>query len=156
MYATWTGHFLVQLYECLPHSNLFQGLAGEKLAFKALVQGLEQDCLGRGDCIGLESVLVSCIPRDLPNTCSSMSLLCLVPADALVPFLYIQQLEAVSSAQSNPTGNVYAGPVLFEQDSTGVPAMVRVTDYMWSGMALQNLNNWTGIGFPISNYRYDG
>jgi hypothetical protein len=76
-----------------------------------------------------------------------------VPADALVPFLYIQQLELVSSAQSNPACNVYAGPVLFEQDSSGVPAMVRVTDYMWSGMALQNLNNWTGIGFPISNYR---
>jgi len=82
----------------------------------------------------------------------SSTMLTIVDADALVPFLYIQQLEAVSSAQSDPTGNVYAGPVLFEQDTTGVPAMVRVTDYMWSGMALQNLNNWTGIGFPISNY----
>jgi hypothetical protein len=48
---------------------------------------------------------------------------------------------------------MYAGPVLFEQDNSGIPAMVRVTDYMWSAMAMQNLNSWTGIGFPISNYR---
>jgi hypothetical protein len=74
--------------------------------------------------------------------------------DALVPQQYIQQLEAVSAAQPIPAGNMYAGPVLFEQDNSGIPAIVRVTDYMWSAMAMQNLNSWTGIGFPISNYRW--
>lgn len=73
--------------------------------------------------------------------------------DALVPQQYVQQLESVSAAQAIPAGNMYAGPVLFEQDNSGIPAMVRVTDYMWSAMAMQNLNSWTGIGFPISNYR---
>eukprot|EP00775_Hariotina_reticulata_P002260 gene2260-2573_t len=72
--------------------------------------------------------------------------------DALVPFEYVQQLESVSSTAPNAIGNIYAAPVLFEQDSSAVPGIVRATDYMWSGLAAQNLNSWCGIGFPISNY----
>lgn len=76
------------------------------------------------------------------------------PADALVPFEYIQQLENISSSVQNPSTHIYAAPVLFEQDNSGVPGIVRATDYMWSGLAAQNLNSWFGVGFPISNYRY--
>jgi hypothetical protein len=82
------------------------------------------------------------------------AVLCCSLADALVPFEYVQQLESVSSTAPNAIGNIYAAPVLFEQDSSAVPGIVRATDYMWSGLAAQNLNSWFGIGFPISNYRY--
>jgi len=74
--------------------------------------------------------------------------------DALVPFEYVQQLESVSNAATNAIGHIYAAPVLFEQDSSAVPGIVRATDYMWSALAAQNLNSWFGVGFPISNYRY--
>lgn len=74
-------------------------------------------------------------------------------ADALVPFEYIQQLETVSLGVPNPSTHIYAAPVLFEQDNSGVPGIVRATDYMWSALACQNLNSWFGVGFPISNYR---
>jgi hypothetical protein len=76
-------------------------------------------------------------------------------ADALVPFEYVQQLESVSNAAPNPGVHIYAAPVLFEQDASAVPGIVRATDYMWGTLAMQNLNGWTGIGFPISNYRCD-
>jgi hypothetical protein len=78
---------------------------------------------------------------------------CCVPSDALVPFEYINQLENTSAAATNPGVHIYAAPVLFEQDNSGVPGIVRATDYMWSGLAAQNLNSWFGVGFPISNYR---
>jgi len=29
-----------------------------------------------------------------------------------------------------------------------VPGIVRATDYMWSGLAAQNLNSWFGVGLP--------
>lgn len=74
-------------------------------------------------------------------------------ADALVPFEYVQQLESVSNAATNSSSHIYAAPVLFEQDSSAVPGIVRATDYMWSALAAQNLNSWFGVGFPISNYR---
>jgi hypothetical protein len=80
----------------------------------------------------------------------------LLLADALVPFEYVQQLESVSNAASNSSSHIYAAPVLFEQDSSAVPGIVRATDYMWSALAAQNLNSWFGVGFPISNYRYAG
>lgn len=70
-----------------------------------------------------------------------------------MPFEYVQQLESVSSGAAHPGGNVYAAPVLFEQDASNVPGIVRATDYMWSALAAQNLNSWFGVGFPISNYR---
>lgn len=73
-------------------------------------------------------------------------------ADALVPFEYVQQLESVSNAATNSSVHIYAAPVLFEQDSSAVPGIVRATDYMWSALAAQNLNSWFGVGFPISNY----
>lgn len=69
-----------------------------------------------------------------------------------MPFEYVQQLESVSGGVANPGGHVYAAPVLFEQDSSAVPGIVRATDYMWSALAAQNLNSWFGVGFPISNY----
>lgn len=78
---------------------------------------------------------------------------CPLSADALVPFEYVQQLESVSYAASNSSSHIYAAPVLFEQDSSAVPGIVRATDYMWSALAAQNLNSWFGVGFPISNYR---
>jgi hypothetical protein len=80
-------------------------------------------------------------------------LLLLYLSDALVPFEYINQLENVSATATNPGVHIYAAPVLFEQDNSGVPGIVRATDYMWSGLAAQNLNSWFGVGFPISNYR---
>jgi hypothetical protein len=70
-----------------------------------------------------------------------------------VPFEYVQQLESVSNAAPNPGVHIYAAPVLFEQDASAVPGIVRATDYMWSALAAQNLNSWFGVGFPISNYR---
>lgn len=73
-----------------------------------------------------------------------------------MPFEYIQQLESSSNAAPNSWQNIYAAPVLFEQDNAGVPGIVRATDYMWSGLAAQNLNSWFGVGFPISNYRSAG
>ncbi|KAF8057863.1 hypothetical protein HT031_005809 [Scenedesmus sp. PABB004] len=79
-------------------------------------------------------------------------MLTIIDADALVPFEYVQQLESASAAQPNPGGNVYAAPVLFEQDNSGVPGIVRATDYMWSALAAQNLSSWFEVGFPISNY----
>jgi hypothetical protein len=54
--------------------------------------------------------------------------------------------------QVNSIYAVYAGPVMFEQNAADVPAMVRVTDYMWAAFAHQNLNSFCGVGFPISNY----
>lgn len=82
----------------------------------------------------------------------SSYMLTIMDADALVPFEYIQQLETVSSGVPNPSTHIYAAPVLFEQDNSGVPGIVRATDYMWSALACQNLNSWFGVGFPISNY----
>jgi hypothetical protein len=49
---------------------------------------------------------------------------------------------------------MYAGPVLFEQGSSGVPVLVQHMDYMWSAMGLQHLANWTGVAFPFANYRW--
>jgi hypothetical protein len=78
-------------------------------------------------------------------------MLTVIDADALVPHLYIQELDA-KAAQVSSTYAVYAGPVMFEQNTADVPAMVRVTDYMWAAFAHQNLNSFCGVGFPISNY----
>ena len=47
--------------------------------------------------------------------------------DALVPFEYVQQLESVSGGAAHPGGNIYAAPVLFEQDASAVPGIVRAT-----------------------------
>lgn len=77
-------------------------------------------------------------------------MLTICDADALIPFQYVQQLEAAAQAATTP--GVYAAPVLFEQNAKDTPALVRVTDYTWSALAFQNLNSWFGIGFPISNY----
>lgn len=82
----------------------------------------------------------------------SSYMMTIMDADALVPFEYVQQLESVSNAATNAIGHIYAAPVLFEQDSSAVPGIVRATDYMWSALAAQNLNSWFGVGFPISNY----
>eukprot|EP00882_Tetradesmus_deserticola_P002372 GHRQ01002530.1.p1 GENE.GHRQ01002530.1~~GHRQ01002530.1.p1 ORF type:complete len:629 (+),score=316.28 GHRQ01002530.1:555-2441(+) len=82
----------------------------------------------------------------------SSYMLTIIDADALVPFEYVNQLENVSAAAANPGMHIYAAPVLFEQDNSGVPGIVRATDYMWSALAAQNLNSWFGVGFPISNY----
>ena len=80
-------------------------------------------------------------------------MLTIMDADALVPPAYVAQLEATTSGLGAAAAdNVYAAPVLFEQNGAAVPSLVRVTDYTWGALAMQNLNNWTGIGFPISNY----
>eukprot|EP00878_Enallax_costatus_P010814 GHUV01011292.1.p1 GENE.GHUV01011292.1~~GHUV01011292.1.p1 ORF type:complete len:386 (+),score=118.64 GHUV01011292.1:849-2006(+) len=88
----------------------------------------------------------------MANGDRSSYMLTIMDADALVPFEYIQQLESTSAAAVNPSVHIYAAPVLFEQDNSGVPGIVRATDYMWSALAAQNLNSWFGVGFPISNY----
>jgi hypothetical protein len=94
-----------------------------------------------------------CLPCSLLRVCALLPVAAAASADALVPFEYVQQLESSSSTAPNAGSNVYAAPVLFEQDSSAVPGIVRATDYMWSALAAQNLNSWFGVGFPISNYR---
>jgi hypothetical protein len=80
-------------------------------------------------------------------------MLTVMDADALVPPAYVTQLEATTAPLgAAAAGNIYAAPVLFEQNGNAVPSLVRVTDYTWGALAMQNLNNWTGVGFPISNY----
>lgn len=80
-------------------------------------------------------------------------MLTIMDADALVPPAYITQLESTTaSLGSSAADNIYASGVLFEQNGSAVPSLVRVTDFTWGALALQNLNNWSGIGFPISNY----
>ncbi|KAI8471907.1 MAG: hypothetical protein J3K34DRAFT_520114 [Monoraphidium minutum] len=80
-------------------------------------------------------------------------MLTVMDADALVPPAYVNELEATTAGLgSGAADNVYAAPVLFEQNGSAVPSLVRVTDYTWGALAMQNLNNWTGVGFPISNY----
>jgi hypothetical protein len=80
-------------------------------------------------------------------------MLTIMDADALVPPAYITEIEATTaSVGASAPDNIYAAPVMFEQNGHEVPALVRVTDYTWGALAMQNLNNWTGVGFPISNY----
>jgi hypothetical protein len=80
-------------------------------------------------------------------------MLTIIDADALVPPAYVMQLEATTaSVGPSAADNIYAAPVMFEQNGDAVPSLVRVTDYTWGALAMQNLNNWTGVGFPISNY----
>ena len=80
-------------------------------------------------------------------------MLTVMDADALVPPAYVTQLEATTAGLgAAAAGNVYAAPVLFEQNGGAVPSLVRVTDYTWGALAMQNLNTWMGVGFPISNY----
>jgi hypothetical protein len=89
----------------------------------------------------------------VPPSARARYLLTIMDADALVPPAYVTQLEATTAGLgSSAADNVYAAPVLFEQNGAAVPSLVRVTDYTWGALAMQNLNNWTGVGFPISNY----
>jgi hypothetical protein len=78
-------------------------------------------------------------------------MLTVIDADARVPYLYVQELEA-KAVQVNSIYAVYAAPVMFEQNAEEVPALVRYTDYTWAALAHQNLNSWFNVGFPISNY----
>jgi hypothetical protein len=80
-------------------------------------------------------------------------MLTIMDADALVPPAYVVQLEATAAAVgASAPDHIYAAPVMFEQNGHAVPSLVRVTDYTWGALAMQNLNNWSGVGFPISNY----
>jgi hypothetical protein len=84
-------------------------------------------------------------------------LLTVMDADALVPPAYVAQIEAASAARGGAGSegaarDVYAAPVLFEQNGGAVPALVRMTDFIWAALAMQNLNSIHGVGFPISNY----
>jgi hypothetical protein len=89
----------------------------------------------------------------IPPSERSRYMLTIMDADALVPPAYVAQIEATTaSIGPGAEGNIYAAPVLFEQNGAAVPSLVRVTDYTWGALAMQNLNNWSGTGFPISNY----
>jgi hypothetical protein len=89
----------------------------------------------------------------VPPSDHARYLLTIMDADALVPPAYVTQLEATTAdVGSSAADHVYAAPVLFEQNGAEVPSLVRVTDFTWAALAMQNLNNWTGVGFPISNY----
>ena len=80
-------------------------------------------------------------------------MLTVMDADALVPPAYVAQLEATAAAVgADAAEHLYAAPVLFEQNGHAVPSLVRVTDFTWAALAMQNLNNWSGCAFPISNY----
>ncbi|GBF99380.1 sphingomyelinase [Raphidocelis subcapitata] len=80
-------------------------------------------------------------------------MLTIMDADALVPPAYVLQLEATTAGVgASAPDHIYAAPVMFEQNGYAVPSLVRVTDYTWGALAMQNLNNWSGVGFPISNY----
>ena len=89
----------------------------------------------------------------VPPSERSRYMLTIMDADALVPPAYVAQLESKTAGLgSSAADNIYAAPVLFEQNGHIVPSLVRVTDYTWGALAMQNLNNWSGVGFPISNY----
>lgn len=89
----------------------------------------------------------------VPPSDRARYMLTIMDADALVPPAYVTQLEATTSGLgASAADNVYAAPVLFEQNGHAVPSLVRVTDYTWGALAMQNLNSWSGVGFPISNY----
>jgi len=80
-------------------------------------------------------------------------MLTIIDADALVPPAYVAQLESTTAGVgASAADHIYAAPVMFEQNSDAIPALVKLTDYTWGALAMQNLNNWSGIGFPISNY----
>ena len=81
-------------------------------------------------------------------------MLTVMDADALVPQQYVEGVEEAAAADGGAGAelHVYAAPVLFEQNGDAVPALVRMTDFTWGALAMQNLNSWTGVGFPISNY----
>jgi hypothetical protein len=89
----------------------------------------------------------------VPPSERSRYMLTIMDADALVPPAYVAQIEATTATLgAAAVDNIYAAPVLFEQNGHAVPSLVRVTDYTWGALAMQNLNNWSGCGFPISNY----
>jgi len=89
----------------------------------------------------------------VPPTERARYMLTIMDADALVPPAYITEVESTTAGVgADAADHIYAAPVLFEQNGHEVPSLVRVTDYTWGALAMQNLNNWSGVGFPISNY----
>lgn len=71
----------------------------------------------------------------------------ILDADAMVHARYIDEVDR--RANQN---DLFAAPVLFEQNFWETPLPVAVNDYMWAAMSMQSAFAWTGIGFPMSTY----
>ena len=82
----------------------------------------------------------------MPWVCKDM-MLTILDADALVHQRYILELD-----QKANSDDIFAAPVLFEQNCGTSPLIVCVKDFMWAAMSMQSASSWTGIGFPISTY----
>lgn len=74
-------------------------------------------------------------------------MLTILDADAIVHPRYVFELDNMAN-----NDDIFAAPVLFEQNSATTPLVVAVTDFMWAAMSMQSASSWTGIGFPISTY----
>lgn len=83
---------------------------------------------------------------DLPWVTNTM-MLTVLDADAIVHSRYLSELDSIAN-----NDDIFAAPVMFEQNCATTPMVVAVTDFMWAAMSMQSASAWTGIGFPISTY----
>ena len=85
--------------------------------------------------------------REIVDQLSGETMLTILDADAEVCETYISELDPISNMR-----DIYAAPILFEQNFSSTPMLVCVNDYIWSSMAIQNMNALNKIGFPMSAY----
>ena len=86
--------------------------------------------------------------REVVGSLSGEAMLTILDADAEVGENYVAELDPISNMR-----DIFAAPILFEQNFSQTPMMVCVNDYIWSAMAIQNMNPFAlKIGFPMSAY----
>ena len=86
--------------------------------------------------------------RDIVSTLPGETMLTVLDADAEVCEHYVAELDLISNMR-----DIFAAPILFEQNTAQTPMIVCVNDYIWAAMAIQNMNPVAlKIGFPMSAY----
>ena len=72
-------------------------------------------------------------------------------SDAWIPPLYVSEIEA-KLVTDDKLSTIYCPPIFFSRNASQVPAVVRLTDIMWSCMVMQNLQPNQDLMFPCSTY----
>ncbi|GAX78778.1 hypothetical protein CEUSTIGMA_g6215.t1 [Chlamydomonas eustigma] len=87
--------------------------------------------------------------REVSSWLDPAIMLTVLDADAEVCERYISELDPISNER-----DIFAAPIMFEQNTSSTPMLVCVNDYIWAAMAIQNMNpmSMTMIGFPMSAY----
>ena len=70
--------------------------------------------------------------RDVIDSIPGEAMLTILDADAEVCENYVSELDPMSNMR-----DIFAAPILFEQNYASTPIMVTVNDYIWASMAIQ-------------------